>query len=157
MTTNGNTATLPEQEVRPGPRWFFGALVHIRATAAETNGRYTLVEVDCPPGLVAPLHVHHGEDEGFFVLEGSVTISVGDDTVVELGPGEHAFGPREIPHSYVVGPEGARMLWVLTPGGFDGLVMEASVPAEALTHPPADVQPPENVAEIVRRYGNELL
>ena len=49
------------------------------------------------------------------------------------------------------------MLWVLTPGGFDDFVEEASVPAAQPTVPPASILPPENVAEIVRRHGNELL
>jgi hypothetical protein len=47
------------------------------------------------------------------------------------------------------------MIWVLTPGGFENLIEQASVPAEAPTVPPPSVAPPENVAEIIRRYGNE--
>ena len=84
-----------------------------------------------------PLHVHYEEDEGFYVLEGSVSITVGDD-VVELKAGEHAYGPRGIPHRFDIGPEGARMVWVLTPGGFEDFVEEASVPAEALTTAPPE-------------------
>jgi hypothetical protein len=49
------------------------------------------------------------------------------------------------------------MIWVLTPGGFENLIEEASVPAEAPTVPPPSVLPPENVAETIRRHGNELL
>jgi hypothetical protein len=49
------------------------------------------------------------------------------------------------------------MLWVLTPGGFEALIDEASVPAERPTVPPPDVMPPEDAAEIVLRHGNELL
>ena len=56
-----------------------------------------------------------------------------------------------------VGPEGCRMLWVLTPPGFENLIEAASVPAETLTVPPPDVVPPANVGEIVQRYGAELL
>jgi mannose-6-phosphate isomerase-like protein (cupin superfamily) len=138
------------------PRWFFGMLAEVKASAADTSGQYTLVEITAPPGLEAPLHVHYTEDEGFYVLEGSVTIVVGDETV-ELAAGQHAFGPRNVPHRFTVGPDGARMLWVLTPGGFENLVDEASVPAEAPTVPPPTVVPPENVAEILRRHGNDVL
>ena len=137
-------------------RWFFGMLAEVKASAADTGGMYTLVEITAPAGLQAPLHVHYGEDEGFYVLEGSATIQVGDETV-ELGPGQHAYGPRDIPHRFTIGPDGARMLWVLTPGGFEDLVYDASVPAEAPTVPPASVVPPANAAEIVLRHGNELL
>jgi len=138
------------------PRWFFGMLARVRAGAADTDGRYTLVEVTAPAGLASPLHVHHTEDEGFLVLEGSVTVEVGGERV-ELAPGGHAFGPRGIPHRFTVGPDGARMVWTLTPGGFEDLVHEASVPAEALTVPPPEVLPPAVAAEIVARHGNELL
>ena len=138
------------------PRWFFGSLARVRAGAADTNGSYTMLELEMPPNLEAPLHVHYREDEGFYVLEGAATVYVGDQTV-ELGAGEHAFGPRNIPHRFTIGPEGARMIWVLTPGGFEDLVEEASVPAETPTVPPPDVVPPPDIADIVRRHGNEIL
>jgi hypothetical protein len=49
------------------------------------------------------------------------------------------------------------MLWILTPGGFENLLEAASVPAEAATVPPPSVVPPEDIAEIILRHGNELL
>ncbi len=150
-------STLPQSPTARGQqRWFFGMLAEVKASAADTGGRYTLVEITAPPGLQSPLHVHHREDEGFYVLDGTVTILVGERTV-ELGPGQHAFGPRGIPHRFTVGPDGAHMIWVLTPGGFEDLIEEASVPAEAATVPPPSVVPPENIAEIILRHGNELL
>ena len=148
-------ATLPKSLT--GRRyWFFGMLAEIKASAADTGGMYTLVEITAPAGLQTPLHVHYREDEGFYVLEGSVTIEVGEETV-ELGAGEFALGPRDIPHRFTVGPEGAHMLWVLNPSGFEAFVDEVSVPAESPTVPPAHVLPPENAAEIVLRHGMELL
>ena len=138
------------------PRWFFGMLAEVKASAADTAGQYTLVEVTAPARLEAPLHVHYTEDEGFFVLEGNVTMVVGDETV-KLAAGQHAFGPRDIPHRFTVGPDGARMIWVLTPGGFENLIEAASVPAQTPTVPPSSVLPPENVAAILRRHGNDLV
>ena len=151
------SSTLPQSLTAIGQqRWFFGMLAEVKASAADTGGKYTFVEMTAPAGLQTPLHVHHVEDEGFYVLEGSITVQVGDDTV-ELAAGQHAFGPHGIPHRFTVGPDGARMLWVLTPGGFEDLIEEASVPAEYPDVPPADVLPPANAAEIVLRHGNELL
>ena len=51
-------------------RWWFGSLAVIKATAADTGGQFTIVEVTEPPGAEAPLHVHHREDEAFWILEG---------------------------------------------------------------------------------------
>ncbi len=154
MATQASTTTSPTALGQP--RWFFGMLAEVKASAADSAGQYTLLEITAPPGLETPLHVHYNEDEGFHVLEGSVTIYVGDETV-ELVAGQHAFGPRDVPHKFTVGPDGARMIWVLTPGGFEDFVEDVSVPAETPTLPPAHVGPPEDVAEIVLKHGNELL
>ena len=155
MATQPTTAA-PSPTALGEPRWFFGMLAEVKASAADTAGQYTLLEITAPPGLQTPLHVHYTDDEGFYVVEGSVSILVGDETV-ELAAGQHAFGPRDIPHRFTVGPEGARMIWVLTPSGFEDFVHEVSVPAEAPTVPPPSVVPPEDAAEIVRRHGMELL
>jgi len=156
MSTTTTTTTTSPGLKQGDARWFFGMLATVRATAADTNGQYTLLEVVAPPGLEAPLHVHHTEDESFLVLEGDAVLYVGDERI-EATAGEFAFGPREVPHRFVVGPAGARMLWVITPAGFESLVEAASVPAETMTPPPPEVVPPENAAEIVTRYGNEIL
>src|SRR5688500_20169427 len=83
-------ATLP-QSLTGRQYWFFGMLAEIKASAADTNGQYTLVEITAPAGLQTPLHVHYREDEGFYVLEGSVTIEVGEATV-ELRSEERRVG-----------------------------------------------------------------
>lgn len=137
-------------------RWWFAALAVIKATAADTGGQLTIVEVTEPPGAEAPLHVHHREDEGFWILEGSVTLQVGDDTI-EARAGDYAMGPRDIPHRYTVGPDGCRMLFICVPGGFEGLVRDMSVPAESRTLPPPSEPDVAEVARIAQEYGCELL
>jgi quercetin dioxygenase-like cupin family protein len=139
-------------------RWWFGGLAEIKATAGDTGGQLTIVEVTEPPGMEAPLHVHHREDEGFWILEGEVTLYVGDETI-EASAGDFAWGPRDIPHRYTVGPNGCRMLFICTPAGFEDLVRDMSVPAETRTLPPASDEEPdlEMVATVAQRYGCELL
>jgi quercetin dioxygenase-like cupin family protein len=139
-------------------RWWFGGLAEIKATAEDTGGRLTIIEVTEPPGMEAPLHVHHREDEGFWILEGEVTLYVGDETI-EASAGDFAWGPRDIPHRYTVGPNGCRMLFICTPAGFEDLVRDMSVPAETRTLPPASDEEPdlEMVATVAQRYGCELL
>jgi quercetin dioxygenase-like cupin family protein len=138
--------------------WWFGALAEIKCTAADSGGSLSVVEVTEPPDAEAPLHVHHREDEAFWVLEGSATLYIGDQTI-EANAGDFAFGPRGVPHRFTVGPEGARLLFILTPGGFEDLVREMSVPASERTLPPADVEPPdlERIAAIAEAHGSELL
>jgi quercetin dioxygenase-like cupin family protein len=139
-------------------RWWSGALAVIKATSADTAGRLSLIEVTEPPGAEAPLHVHHNDDEGFWVLDGSVTFEVGDATI-GAGPGDFAWGPRDVPHRYTVGADGCRMLFILTPGGFEDLVRVMSVPATERTLPPASAAEPdwEAVAAAAQAHGCELL
>ena len=139
-------------------RWWLGSLAEIKATAADTGGQMTIVEVTEPPGGEAPLHVHHREDEGFWILEGDVTLEVGD-TTIEAHAGDYAFGPRDIPHRYTVGDAGCRMLFICTPGGFENLVIEMSEPAGSRTLPPPPEGPPdmERVAAVAKAHGAELL
>jgi quercetin dioxygenase-like cupin family protein len=140
-------------------RWWLGGLAVIKATGADTGGQFTIIDVTEPPGMEAPLHVHHREDEGFWILEGDVTLQVGDETI-EASAGDYAFGPREIPHRYTVGDAGCRMLFICTPGdNFEHLVREMSEPAGSRTLPPPSDEEPdmERVAAVAQKYGAELL
>lgn len=139
-------------------RWWLGGLAVIKASAADTGGLMSIIEVTNPPGDEAPLHVHHREDEGFWILEGSATFEVGGQTI-EAGAGDYLFGPRGIPHRYAVGPEGCRMLFIMTPGGFEEMVIAMSEPALSRTLPPPPEEEPdwEQVAAIAAAYGCELL
>jgi quercetin dioxygenase-like cupin family protein len=139
-------------------RWWLGNLAVIKATADDTGGLMTIVEVTHPPGAEAPPHVHHREDEAFWILEGDVTLHVGDATI-EASAGDYAFGPRDVPHSYAVGDDGCRMLFICTPGGFEGLVRDMSEPAaERVVPPPSDEAPDvELMARVAREHHCELL
>jgi len=136
--------------------WWFDCLAEIKATAADTGGLMSIIEITEPPNSAAPLHVHHREDEGFWILEGDVTIVVGE-TSVECHAGDWAFGPRGIPHRYTVGAAGCRMLFILTPGGFERVVREMGRPAQSRTLPPPSEPDFAQVAEVAERYGCELL
>ncbi len=61
----GHEATLDPVAV-PKDDGEFGLLAVIKATAADTGGQMTIVEVTNPPRWEGPLHVHHREDEGFW-------------------------------------------------------------------------------------------
>jgi len=139
-------------------RWWFGSLAEIKATAANTGGLCTILEVTCAAGYEAPLRVHPREDEVFWILDGQVTFEVGA-TTIEAGVGDYAFGPRGMPHRFKVGEQGCRMLFILTPGGFEDLVMATSVPAATRSIPPQDGPPPDmdRIRAIVATFGNELL
>ncbi len=142
-------------------RWWFGALAEIKATAADTGGQMTILEVTEPPGAEAPLHVHHRDDEGFWILEGDVTFEVGGGTI-EASAGDYVFGPRDIPHRFTVGDNGCRMLFILVPGGIEDVIRATSEPAASRTLPPPPEKEPtleeiEGLKALVAEHGYELL
>ena len=142
-------------------RWWFGSLAVIKTTSAETAGQLTIVEITEPPGSEAPLHVHHRDDEGFWILEGDATFEVGDATI-EATAGDYVFGPRGIPHRYTVGARGCRMLFIMVPGGLEHVVRATSEPAPSRTLPPPAEEEPtpqeiERLKAIVQEHGYELL
>src|SRR5262245_26098068 len=85
--------------------WFIDGLATLHARGEETDGAYDLVEVALPAGDMPPLHVHHTDDELFYVLEGRVTFFVGPETI-ELEAGHAARAPKAIPHTYRVESDG---------------------------------------------------
>ena len=137
--------------------WFQPNRMTVKATADQTNGGFGLLESWIRAGSSPPLHVHHREDESFWVLEGRIRFRVGDEEIL-AGPGSFVFGPRDIPHTFVVeGGEDARMLTLLTPGGGEGYFVEGGREPEGPGLPPPG---PPDVARLIAlspAYGSEIL
>jgi mannose-6-phosphate isomerase-like protein (cupin superfamily) len=137
--------------------WFLQNRMTIKATAETTGGAYGLVESWIAPGFSPPLHVHHREDEAFWVLEGEVRMRCGDRTF-RATRGAFVFLPRDVPHTFVVeGDAPARMLTLLTPGGGERVFIEGGRRAEHDGLPPA--APPDIPAlkRVSERYGAEIV
>ena len=116
-------------------RWWFGGLAVIKATAADTGGQMAIIEVTEPPGAEAPFTSITGKMKAL-APRGSATFEVGGMTI-EAEAGDYLFGPRDIPHRYTVGDAGCRMLFIMTPGGFEEFVIATSEPAGGRTLPPS--------------------
>src|SRR3954471_20662684 len=101
-----------------------------RARVLSSGGELGLVDmIEVPAGHMPPLHVHHGQDEGFYVLEGEVSLFL-PGRRVDLGPGEFVLAPRDVPHAYRVGDAPARWLITSTPGVFERFVAEVAAAGE---------------------------
>jgi len=127
-----------------------GETLTLKVVSEDTGGSYTLIEIETPPGLGPPPHVHRREDEGFFVLKGRYEIRVGDRTF-PAAPGAFAFLPRNIPHAYKnVGMTAAHLLVVITPGGLEKFFAELSL------LPPG---PPDfaQITDTARKYELEFV
>ena len=119
------------------PFQFFGAPTVMRSTGETTDGHFCMMEqLTMLPGLASPYHVHHNEDEAFYILEGTVAFLCSDAWHV-AGPGTWVYGPRDIPHGFrVIGSSPARMLVQCAPAGFERFVSELSLPVDAVPAPP---------------------
>jgi mannose-6-phosphate isomerase-like protein (cupin superfamily) len=79
-------------------------------TAPEGSGaEFTLIERLLPAGFASPAHIHHGSDEAFYVLEGEIRFQCGDKTIAARS-GTFVYLPRQVPHTFRVGPAPARWL-----------------------------------------------
>ena len=139
--------------------WYNGSLMTFLATGEDTHGQFALIEAVGRKGNAPPPHIHHREDEIFYVLEGELAVSVSDRTMNAV-PGTMVFLPRNVQHSFRIKSEQARMLVLLTPAGFEGWFREFSVPAPAMTLPPATEPAYEDVQkmfEAAPRYGLEFV
>jgi quercetin dioxygenase-like cupin family protein len=155
MQTQGKLYTLEHDAAQA--IWFFGSLTWIKATGEQTNGSYMLLEHLIAPGLTSPYHVHHAEDETFYVIEGQIMIYCGEERIL-LGPGGLAYGPRDIPHGFrVVGDKPARILLMNNPSGFERFVSELSVPATDINHPPTEPIDFKNAMAVARKYQIDIL
>ncbi len=98
-----------------------GIGVRFMIDAAQTAGRFSLVEHPMPArALGAPLHRHTREDEYSYVLEGRVGALLGEE-IVYGEPGDLIFKPRGQWHTFWnAGEEPARILEIISPGGFEG-------------------------------------
>ena len=137
--------------------WSLGELLTVVATAEQTGGAFSLMEERLPRGAEPPPHVHRREDEAFFVLDGALTVRVGDQTF-SASAGSFVFCPRDIPHLLTVQSDEVRMLTLCTPGGVEQLFVELGEPATARTLPPDGDEPDiERVITLAAHYGAEVL
>ncbi|MEQ8718769.1 MAG: cupin domain-containing protein [Acidimicrobiales bacterium] len=124
-----------------GDDWVF------KAVGDQTGGQFDFIEGTVSYAQGAPLHVHHEQSDTFYVLEGTLTVQIGDE-VIELAPGDFATAPPGTPHTYTnADPDQppVRVINVVTPGGFDKVL------AEVVGIPPGPPDP-EMLAELSERH-----
>jgi mannose-6-phosphate isomerase-like protein (cupin superfamily) len=135
-----------------GREGFLGSIgVRFLIDGLEADERFSLVEHPLSPrALAAPVHRHSYEDEYSFVLEGRMGALLGDE-VVEAGPGDLVFKPRDQWHTFWnAGDEPCRILEIISPAGFERFFQELSDLGGVV------VADPDAVAQLSQRYGLEM-
>ena len=135
-----------------------GDVYRFLATGDDTNGKYALWEAIVPPSGGPPPHVHSREEEGFYVLAGEITFTIGDQRLV-ASAGMFANMPVGIPHSFKNETNRpARMLISVAPAGLEQMFFEVGQPAPAgtSTAPPAAKAEIEKLLAVAAHYGIEF-
>lgn len=121
----------PADPAGPAPEhlWFFDTLVCIRTGIGSAREGLSLLEHHAACGDSPPLHVHHTEDEIFYILEGELRFVVGGREY-RVAAGETLTAPHGIPHTYrVESVGGARWLTITQRGDFERFVRRLARPA----------------------------
>jgi quercetin dioxygenase-like cupin family protein len=127
-----------------------GRFSALKLLGGETAESIMLFEETAPAGTETTFHLHHDSDEVAWVLEGEVTMKIGDEVTVGRA-GSCAFFPRNVPHAWKnTGSETARILFLYTPAKAGGFF------EEQLGRPPGDFNGAD--ANAVReRHGWEVV
>jgi len=135
--------------------WMLGGRYEVKASAAETGGAMTVMEMWMPAGMGPPPHTHPGT-ETVYVLEGRLRYHIAGETH-DGGPGSFFYIPAGTLENFEPVDE-SRVLVVYTPGGIEQFFAEAGEPAGGPGLPPAPEGPPdiERLAAIAAKYGMDI-
>jgi mannose-6-phosphate isomerase-like protein (cupin superfamily) len=134
------------KRVKPSPEedLFF------KITGEDTEGRFDYVEGTIRHLGGPPMHLHHAQDETFYVVEGTLRFKVGEE-MFDLTSGDFAYIPRGVAHGYVnMGQEPVRGLGIFVPGGFDRFMDDVG----QLPPGPPD---PDKLREVGEKHAQEVV
>lgn len=92
-------------------------ILDLKVSGSDTDGRFALFEqTSLTQGMGTPLHIHHLQNEVFYVMEGNYFFHVGEDKF-QLGAGDSIFLPMKVPHAWTQVSEKGKMMVLFQPAG----------------------------------------
>jgi quercetin dioxygenase-like cupin family protein len=138
--------------------WLTTDLHTFKAVGEGTNGAFALAELTSQPQFGPPPHIHHREDESYYILEGEFEFLLEDRTFT-AGAGSFVYLPKGRLHMHLAaGNTPARALVLVTPAGIEKFIEEAGEPAVDGSSPPPSPELPEleRIVAIAQKYGIEV-
>jgi mannose-6-phosphate isomerase-like protein (cupin superfamily) len=134
---------------------YAGQPMHVLAEPAGEFDGFSVAEMTVPARFAGPVpHVHHGFDEGIFVLAGQLLLTFGTERPVPAPTGSFCLAPRGVRHTFSNPDDSpARVLGLWSPGSA-GLAFMVDIGSLI---PPGGAPDPGLVAEVYRRHRSELL
>lgn len=137
--------------------WSLGGRFTMKLTGGEVENRFSVTEALAFRTTEPPLHIHHMEDEAWYILEGRMTFYVAEE-VFEAAAGAFVFGPRGVPHTFTVDVEPTRVLVFAAPAGFEQFALDLGRPGGGDEPPLGLSMPaPEVLGPVAERYGIEVI
>lgn len=137
--------------------WSLGGRFTEKLSGDVVDGRLAIVEALATRAAEPPRHIHHREDELWYVLDGQMTFQVGDTTLVAPA-GAFAYAPKGVAHAFTIDVEPTRVLILATPSGFERFALELGVPADSDEMPAGlTLPPPEVLGPVAARYDIEIV
>lgn len=129
----------------------------VKMGTEQADGR--LLQLLCRDrrGGAPPMHIHHREDETFYVIAGEMSFFIGGERI-EATAGDFVFAPKDIPHAFLVTSDRAEYLTSFSPAGAERFFSEIAPPVVPGEPAPSPRQPdPEEFARIAASYGIEII
>jgi mannose-6-phosphate isomerase-like protein (cupin superfamily) len=80
-------------------------VIDIKVSTLDTDGALSVAEITSLQKGGPGRHLHHEQDEWFYIVEGEHVIEVADERY-ELGPGDSLLAPRKVAHVWAHVGEG---------------------------------------------------
>jgi quercetin dioxygenase-like cupin family protein len=133
--------------------WVLGDRYTFKATGAQTNGRFMLLEALFFPGNGPPPHRHSREDETFFVLDGELEFMVSGE-IHKLGKGGSVYLPEGVLHTFGNTTESpATVLILTTPAGIEDFFVQIGTPVSDLDETAPAQEDVAKVMELAPKCG----
>jgi uncharacterized RmlC-like cupin family protein len=119
----------------------------------ETDGALSVMDNRVPAHWGGPPLHQHDFDETFYVMDGELTFQLRDELIAK-GPGELAFAPRGVPHTFAnLGEAPAHYLLVCNPAGFERYFARMEAEAAGVDPPEWALQPTPEVTRVGPQIG----
>ncbi len=137
--------------------WVAGDTYTFKAVSEDTGGAYMLFEASIPPQAGPPPHIHHWEDEAYYVLDGKLEV-LDNDRTITVSAGSFVHIPKGTLHCFKnTGEMPTRMLIFFTPPGFEKFLFEVGQPVkEGETAPPLGPEEIERMLAAAPKHGCEV-
>lgn len=137
--------------------WVLGDLYTFKVTGKESNGAFTVMDQIIQPQGGPPPHIHHREDEAFFILDGTFSFLCGDKEAV-FDKGSFVYVPKGMLHTFRnIGEQQGRLLVTVTPAGLEEFFYAVGSPArDVKTAPAFDPAVIDKVLQLAKAYHMEV-